>query len=257
MKKPNSKPFRFAEHHVTRTSDIVYQKKLETYFKSSFGTLYEKLHNFPKYVATKEIRKFLYRYEIFKQVLEVHGSIIEAGVLYGGGLLTWAHLSEIFEPVHHLRQIIGFDTFKGFPSISKEDNSTISPNVRRGGYCVEAYEDLKECIDVFQSNTFLSHIPRIQIIKGPVAETVPKYLKDNPHLVVSLLHLDMDLYEPTKVMLKHLVPRIPKGGIIAFDELNQDAWQGETIAVMEEIGIRSLRLRRCAFGTTLSYAVIE
>ena len=90
-----------------------------------------------------------------------------------------------------------------------------------------------------------------------MAETLPQYLEENPHLVVSLLHLDMDLYEPTKIMLQHLLPRIPKGGIIAFDELNQDAWQGETIAVMEEIGIPNLRLKRCSFGTTLSYAVIE
>jgi hypothetical protein len=257
MKKTKTSPFRFNEQRYTKESEIVYQQRVETYFERSVGTTYEKLHNFTKYVPTKELRKFLYRHEIYKQILDVHGSIVEAGVLYGGGLMTWAHFTEIYEPTHHLRKIIGFDTFEGFPSLSNKDNTKLSDHIRKGGYAVDTYEDLKECSDIFHSNCFLSHIPKVQLIRGDVSETLPKYLKENPHLVVSLLHLDMDLYEPTKVMLKHLLPRIPKGGIIAFDEMNQDAWQGETIAVMEEIGIPNLRLKRCSFGTTLSYAVME
>jgi len=257
MKKTRKSPFRFTEHRYTKESDIAYQQKVEAYFERSVGTSYEKIHNFTKYVPTKELRKFLYRHEIYRQILDVHGSIIEAGVLYGGGLMTWAHFTEIYEPTHHLRKIIGFDTFEGFPAISGKDNASLSDHIRKGGYAVDTYEDLQECINIFQSNCFLSHIPKIQLIRGDVSVTLPEYIKENPHLVVSLLHLDMDLYEPTKVMLKYLLPRIPKGGIIAFDEMNQDAWQGETIAVMEEIGIHNLRLKRCSFGTTLSYAVIE
>jgi hypothetical protein len=257
MEKNSTAPFQFNEQRYTKESEVGYQQKVAEYFEQGVGTTYEKLHNFTKYVPTKELRKFLYRHEIYKQILEVHGSIVEAGVLYGGGLMTWAHFTEIYEPTHHLRKIIGFDSFEGFPSISDKDNTQLSENVRKGGYAVDTYDDLKECGDVFQSNCFLSHIPKVQLIRGDVAETLPRYLKENPHLVVSLLHLDLDIYEPTKIMLKHLLPRIPKGGIIAFDEMNQDAWQGETIAVMEEIGIPNLRLKRCAFGTTLSYAVIE
>lgn len=255
VNKPAS--FRFNEKGYTNEGDVAYQKRVENYFENSVGSTYEKLFSFAKYVPTKEIRKFLYRHEIYKQILDVHGSIVEAGVLYGGGLMTWAHFTEIYEPTHFLRKIIGFDTFQGFPSISALDNTRLSENVREGGYAVDTYDDLKECSQVFQSNCFLSHIPKVQLIRGDVSETLPRYLEENPHLVVSLLHLDLDLYEPTKVMLKHLLPRIPKGGVIAFDEMNQDTWQGETIAVMEEIGIPNLRLKRCAFGTTLSYAIME
>ena len=39
--------------------------------------------------------------------------------------------------------------------------------------------------------------------------------------IVSLLYLDMDIYEPTKVALKELLPRMAKGSIIAFDEFQQ------------------------------------
>ena len=61
--------------------------------------------------------KFLTKYELFKQILNVNGSIVEAGVLHGGGTLAWAKLSSILEPTNHTRKIIGFDTFEGFPSV--------------------------------------------------------------------------------------------------------------------------------------------
>jgi hypothetical protein len=247
----------FIDKKVVTQKDIEYKHKLDNFYSESLGSNYEKLHNFTKYVPTKELRKFLYRYEIFKKILNIHGSIIEAGVLYGGGLMTWAHLSEIFEPLNHLRKIIGFDTFKGFPKISSKDNQLVSEYAREGGYAVESFDDISRCIDLFQDNTFLNHINKVEIIKGDICTILPKYINDNPHLIVSLLHLDLDIYEPTKIMLKYIVPRMPKGGIIVFDELNMKAWPGETIALIEEIGINKLRIERLAFGTTLSFATIE
>ena len=132
MKKSPDTPFRFNEPRYTKASEITYQKQLETYFDRSVGSNFEKLHNFTKYVPTRELRKFLYRHEIYQQILNVHGSIVEAGVLYGGGLMTWAHFTEIYEPVHHLRKVIGFDTFEGFPSIAQQDNTKLSDHVKKG-----------------------------------------------------------------------------------------------------------------------------
>ena len=48
---------------------------------------------------------------MFKEILNVHG-IVECGVLYGNGTMTFAHLSSILEPVNFTRKIIGFDTFE-------------------------------------------------------------------------------------------------------------------------------------------------
>ena len=56
-----------------------------------------------------------------KSILDIPGSILECGVLYGGGLSTWIHLSEIYEPLNYGRRIIGIDTFAGFPKVTKED----------------------------------------------------------------------------------------------------------------------------------------
>jgi len=171
--------------------------------------------------------------------------------------MTWAHLSEIFEPINHTRNIIGFDTFSGFESVSEKDSTGKAFHGKKGGLAVDSYDDLNECIRLYDKSRFLNHINKVKLVKGDVKETLPRFLEDNPHLVVSLLWLDFDLYEPTLFALKNLVDRIPKGGIIAFDELNHEVWPGETIAVREALGLNALRIERFPFGGTLSYAVME
>jgi len=250
-------PARFLEPKRQTVDEVKYRIELEKYFKKSIGTNVEKLQNFAKYVPTQDLRKFICRYELFRKILYVHGSIIECGTLFGGGLMTWAQLSEIFEPLNHLRNIIGFDTFSGFVSVSDEDKTDIAVQSKKGGLAIDTYKDLLESIKLYDKNRFLKHIKKVRLVKGDIRETLPKYLKEMPHTVVSLLYLDFDVFEPTAFALKHLVPRIPKGGIIAFDELNHEAWPGETLAVIKELGLNNLRIERFPFGSTVSYAVIE
>jgi hypothetical protein len=73
---------------------------------------------------------------------------------------------------------------------------------------------------------------------------------------VSLLHLDFDIYAPTKAAIEHFVPRMPKGGIIVFDELNNKSWPGETVAVLESLNINQLEIKRFPFEPHVSYAKI-
>jgi hypothetical protein len=50
---------------------------------------------------------------------------------------------------------------------------------------------------------------------------------------------------------------MPKGAVLAFDELNQAQWPGETQAVMETVGLRNLRIKRFPFAPQISFAVLE
>jgi len=239
--------------------DLDFLDNLESYIENGVGTNVEKFENFAKYIPRQDLTIFLARYEIFKKILNVQGSIIECGVFFGGGLMTYAKLSSIFEPVNNQRKIIGFDTFSGFPSLSRKDRGATSKYAHKGGLDpkVDTLGDLKRSIELFDSNRFLNHIPKIELIKGDASKTIPKYVIDNPHLVVSLLYLDFDLYKPTKVALEQFVPRMPKGSIIAFDELNAKLWTGETRAVLDTIGIRNLKIERFPFVSYLSYAVLN
>ena len=252
-----SKTFRFTETSANTKKDVEYLEKLEEYFKTSIGTNVEKIDNFSKYIPRQKMAYFLAKYEIFKKILYIQGSIIECGVLFGGGLMTFAQLSAIFEPVNHQRKIIGFDTFSGFPKLSPHDKKGNSEFLKKGGYSVNSYRDLIESIKLFDMNRSIGHIPKVELVKGNATKTIPKYLKKNPHTVVSLLFLDFDLYEPSKVALKYFVPRMPKGAIIAFDEINAQTFPGETQALLETVGINNLRIERFPFNTYLSYAQIE
>lgn len=248
---PNIEPSR------TTADEVSYRSDLEAYYAASPFSHVEKLQNFAKYVPVQDLRKFLCRLELFRRVLHVHGSVVECGVLYGGGLMAWAQLSEIFEPLNHLRTIIGFDTFSGFVSMSDHDRRSKAVQAKVGGLAVDSYDDLKSAIALYDRNRVLRHIDKVRLVRGAVDKTLPEYIAANPHLVVSLLYLDFDIYEPTVTALRHLLPRMPKGAVIAFDELNHEMWPGETIAVMEEIGLPKLRLERFAFGSTVSFAVLE
>ena len=104
---------------------------------------------------------------------------------------------------------------------------------------------------------FLGHIPKVELIKGDIAVTTPAFIQSHPHLVVSLLFIDCDLFEPTKAALEAFVPRMPRGAILAFDELDNPIWPGETLAVLESLGVSKLRLRRLDWDPYISYAELD
>jgi hypothetical protein len=171
--------------------------------------------------------------------------------------MTFAHLSSIFEPVNYTRKIMGFDTFAGFPNLTKDDKGSLSKFAKKGGFKVESYNDLKKSISLFDSNRFLGKIPKVELIKGDATKTIPKYIKENQHLIISLLYLDFDIYQPTKVAIENFLPRMPKGSIIVFDEINNPEFVGEPKAVLDTIGLSNLKIKRFSFNTFMSYAVLD
>ena len=211
--------------------------------------------NFPMYVPRQRIARFLAQAHIFEKSAEVKGSIVECGVFQGGGLFTWAHLSSIFEPVNFHRKIIGFDTFTGFPNLTEVDLAGASA-LRKLETMPDTLEEILKGIEAYDQNRFIGHKSKIEVIKGDAAQTIPKYVKENPHLIVSMLYLDFDIYEPTLVALEHFVPRMPKGAIIAFDEINNPQWAGETVALMEHFNLNEIAISGFPYDPHLSYAQI-
>jgi len=214
-----------------------------------------KLENFTKYAKRQKLTRLLSLYEIFKRILPVKGSVIECGVYRGFGLMAWAQFSAILEPVNFARRIYGFDTFGGFTEASKEDKTTLA-EVKKGGLAASSFEELNSLIRLYDLNRFLGHINKVCLIKGNAVTTIPKFVKKNPHLVISLLFLDFDLFEPTKVAIENFVPLMPKGAIIAFDELDNPLWPGETQALIKTIGIPNLKIERLDFDPYIGFAVI-
>jgi len=226
-------------------------------FEAEDLPLIEKIDAFPKYATRQSIAKFLTKYELFQRILNVNGSIIECGVLHGAGLLAWAKLSSILEPTNHTRKVIGFDTFTGFPEVGPNDVATgTSSHLKAGGLKGASFESVSKAVAVYDLNRPIGHIPKVEIVKGDILETAPRYVLGNRHLVVSLLYLDLDLYAPTKAALKAFLPKMPRGAVVCFDELNAGMFPGETVAVDEVMLLEDLRIERFTFDPYVSYAVL-
>lgn len=224
-------------------------------FEEASGTTLDKLHAFSRFIPRQALATFLAKEELFKLVRNVHGHIIEGGVHRGAGLFSWAQLSSILEPYNHTRRIYGFDTFAGFPGLAEQDGDSEIGYKQEGGLAANPKEELQEAIELFDMNRLIGQIPRVELVEGDACETIPEFVAGNPHLVVALLYLDFDLYEPTKVAIERFWPRMPVGSVIAFDELNQSLWPGETQAVDEVLGLSSLEIRRFEFTPQISYAI--
>jgi hypothetical protein len=226
-------------------------------FEANPSSWETKLENFPKYVRRQNLTRFLALYELFKRVLPVKGSVIEGGVHNGFGLMTWAKLSAILEPVNLTRRIYGFDTFEGFPGLAAEDRAPASEHVRPGDLAADVHDELSQLIEVYDGSRFLGHVAKVRMIRGDACQTIPAFVAENPHLLVSLLFLDFDLYEPTRIALEHFLPRMPRGAVLAFDELDNPLWPGETLAMLEQHAKRPLRLERLEFDPYIGFAVLE
>jgi hypothetical protein len=251
--------YQLANASTQTQNDLKYKEEMARHFQEATGSVIDKLNNFTRFVSRQTLSKFLLKNEIFRNIVNIHGDIIECGVFHGGGLMTWANLSAIYEPLNHTRKIVGFDTFEGLSELTGEDRGSQKENFEykhKGAYKFEAVNELEESIRLFDLNRPVGHIPKVELVKGNAMVTIPEYLDQNKHLVVALLYLDFDLYEPTRIALESFIPRMPKGSVIAFDELNQKQWPGETMAVLQTIGIKDLRIQRVPFVPQISFAVL-
>jgi hypothetical protein len=214
----------------------------ESWDNSKYSTE-EKLTEFVKYVPKNSLMQFISRYELYLLIQNIPGDIVELGVCGGKGLFSFVQSVFINEPQYQWRNIIGFDTFEGFPSLHEKDCGQLSNHLKQvGAFKTDSYDELNKLKKIHEDFRFINSREQIELIKGDVMKTLPEFLVKNPGTIISLLYLDLDLYEPTKFAIEQLWDRIPKGGIIVFDEAIMRDWAGESIALQETIGIGKNKL---------------
>ncbi len=216
---------------LSSESDRAISKKLSTLAQSR--PFEEIAQTFPAYIRRQLITRFLAYYELFRLVQGTPGWIVECGVYRGFSFFSLARFLEIFCMGDKTRKVLGFDSFKGFKELSKEDGPS-NPEVTRvvGGANPNAFrEEFYELLDALNKDGFAPWSQRAELVEGDVQETIPRYLESNPGLRISLLHLDIDLYKPVSVALEYLYPRVVPGGIIVMDEFAHKDWPGESQAL--------------------------
>ncbi len=217
----------------------------------------DKVANFTNWARTRDLTRFLARYHLFKNIENVPGSIFECGVHWGGGVSSWLHLSEIFEPVAFSRRIFAFDTFAGFPKVNPEDVSKHhEPKI--GDFSLkDAATAIKSTLQAIEETRKVKNVNRLVIVDGDISQTVPATLESDYSITISLLYLDLDLYEPTINTIRACLPRMPKGAIVVFDQYSDHVWPGETKALLDSIGISNVRMRCFPWCPRISYFEIE
>ncbi len=85
----------------------------------------------------------------------------------------------------------------------------------------------------------------------------PAYLRRHPETIISLAVFDFDIYKPTKAALEAIKPHLIKGSVLVFDELCDDIFPGETVALREVFDLNTLRVERLPITARVSYLVIE
>lgn len=191
--------------------------------------------------------KFISHLEFFRQTSNVRGEIVEFGIFKGNSFFRWIKFRELLEQTFS-RKIIGFDIFGEFPEanfdgdIAKRNAFVEETN---GGVSI-SFEEMNDLLNKQGLNE------NVDIIKGDILVTLDDYLEKNPHLKISLLHIDVDLYEPSKHILEKLFDRVTKGGIIIFDDYG--AFAGTNKAV-DDFFNNNIEVKKLSFSHAISYII--
>ena len=190
------------------------------------------------------INKFLAHYELYKKIINLPGDILECGVYKGSSLMRWAHFRQSLEE-NKKRNIYGFDVFSSFPKDGIEssiDKKFIEKYDDGGGVGINE----KKLQEYFTKKFFTN----IDLIKGNILSTIGEFIKKKTDLKIALLHLAMDVYEPTIHALKTFSKYMVKGGIIVVDDYA--VFDGATRATDEFCKDKSLEIKKLSYHTDSS-----
>ncbi len=215
------------------------------------------LSNLALFIESKNLSRILFMDYLYHLALEVQGCVMEFGTRWGQNAAIFSALRGIYEPFNRHRRIVAFDTFEGFPAVGTEDGR--SEMMRRGNLAVtNGYSHfLTSVLEAHEKLNPLSHLRKFEIRSGDAVVEVPSYFKEHPETIVALAYFDFDLYAPTRACLEAIRPRLTRGSVLGFDELNDPDSPGETVALMETFGLSQVRLRRWAHASRVSYFVLE
>ncbi len=175
-----------------RAHSVFYRSAREVVEAKTTGHFYDRLYHL--YQAVENITRIRHGGEkIF---------ILEAGVHKGGTSHFLAALCR-----HYFSDgaaMYSVDTFTGH-------DARDLPHLREGKRHVPGlFSDTS-----FESvRAYLSSFPFVEVLKGRIQDIAPRFFHTKFHLV----HLDMDIEEPTKFALSFFGERMASGGIIIVDD---------------------------------------
>lgn len=191
------------------------------------------LHHFPAFVGTQTLLRNITLYELYNDIRGVAGHIAEIGVYKGAASLLFGKLIEIFES-QTLTMVHGFDNFQGTRAVPE------NPLQVQGGNLSDE-QQLRELIRL----QGLENTVKIHTLDAE--KDFPAFFERHPHLRFKLVFLDSGTYEVTSEAIKAFWPRLNVGGIMIFDQYNNEVAPGETRAVTELLANEKIEALRSSW----------
>lgn len=154
-------------------------------------------------------------YQLVREVAAIDGDIVEVGVWRGGTGVVLASAAKRWKPG---ATVWLCDTFSGVTKAGRFDS------VYNGG---EHGDTSFERVAALMSKLSLD---QCEILAGVFPEQSAARIGDRR---VSLCHIDVDVYQSASDILRWLLPRMPHGGVVVFDDYGFSSCKGITRLVEE------------------------
>lgn len=151
-------------------------------------------------------------YDACQQVIHLEGLIVDCGVLRG---LSTHMLCSITQTGSG---IVAIDSFDG-----------LSRNLPEDGMDTRTFDKKKAKFTIAQE-VFIENLkgfPDLTIVKG----WIPEILTTLPESKYKLVHVDVDMYEPTLGCLEYFWPRLVQGGVLVCDDYSSGHFKGAKVAI--------------------------
>lgn len=154
-------------------------------------------------------------YTLFQCVQQVPSDCVamEIGVYRGGGSKFLAHLLRERGP----GLLYVCDTFSGHAEV---DASIDGDHKVNDGFSDVAVDDVRE---------YLAEYKNVSFVVGDIVKTSSTI----PSETINFIHLDIDVYPPTKFVLDYFWPKLARGGVIVGDDYGTTSCMGMKKAVDE------------------------
>ena len=151
---------------MSSKEEIDNQESFYDLYKQSAIIQEETLNNLGLFINRKNLSRIIFMHNMYQKILDVNGIVMEFGVRWGQNLSLFQNFRGMYEPFNHTRKIVGFDTFKGFPSVDAKDGNSEVAAV--GSYSVtDKYEEyLSQILDYHEKESPISHLKKYELVKG-------------------------------------------------------------------------------------------
>jgi len=214
-----------------------------------FSKQFDYENNFYLTAPIDRISKFVTHLDLFRKVSGIAGDIVECGVFKGVSLSRLIKFRDLLEnPLS--KKIIAFDTFGEFPE------AQFSLDVKKREQFIK--EAGSKSIGKGQLISLLQKLgiyQNIELIEGNILQTVPEYKINNPHLKISLLHIDVDLHEATRTCLEELYGLVTRGGIVILDDYG--AFAGANNAIDDFFAGKKIKIKKLPYSNAISFMEVE